>query len=128
VAPVQAGVELTLTAVPLRRGLAVSFVLPGGVTPARSSLPGAPRLGRWTASFIAPPAEGVSWHASFAGIDVNRLRDVVVAITDSGFPDGVTWQRLPAWVPAERAVWSAAATWVVPAAQARPLEPVPPLR
>jgi hypothetical protein len=128
VAPVQAGVELTLTAVPLRRGLAVSFVLPSGVTPARSSLPGAPRLGRWTASFIAPPAEGVSWHASFAGIEVNRLRDVVIAITDSGFPDGVTWQRLPAWVPGERAVWSAAATWVVPAAQARPLEPVPPLR
>ena len=128
VAPVQAGVELTLTAVPLRRGLALSFVLPDGIIPARSSLAGAPRLGRWTAAFIAPPAEGVSWHASFAGTDPSRLRDVVVAVTDSGFPNGGGWQRLPSWVPGERAVWSAAATWVVPAARPRPLEPVPPLR
>jgi hypothetical protein len=128
VTPVQAGVELTLTVVPLRRGLAISFVLPVGIVPARSSLPGALRLGRWVAAFIAPPAEGVSWHASFAGIDGTRLRDVVLAITDAGFPDGTTWQRLPAWVPGERTVWSGAATWVVPATQARPLEPVPPLR
>ena len=128
VTPVRAGVELTLTAVPRRRGVAISFVLPAGITPARSSLPGAPRLGRWTAVFIAPPAEGVVWRASFAGIDAVRLSDVHVAVTDSGFPDGAGWQRLPAWLPQERAVWSAAATWVVPAARHRPLEPVPPLR
>lgn len=128
VTPVQAGVELTLTAVPRRAGLAVSFVLPAGITPARSSLPGALRLGQWTAVFIAPPAEGVVWRASFARIDATRLRDVRVAVTDFGFPDGAGWQRLPAWLPQEHAVWSAAATWVLPAGQIKPLEPVPPLR
>ena len=128
VAPVQAGVELTLTAVPRRAGLAVSFVLPAGITPARSSLPGALRLGRWTAVFIAPPVEGVVWRASFSRIDATRLRDVRIAVTDSGFPDGAGWQRLPAWLPQDHAVWSAAATWVVPAGQIKPLEPVPPLR
>ena len=128
VTPVQAGVELTLTAVPRRAGLAVSFVLPAGITPARSSLPGALRLGRWTAVFIAPPAEGVVWRASFARIDATRLRDVHVAVTDFGFPGGTGWQRLPAWLPQEHAVWTAAATWVVSAVQVRPLEPVPPLR
>ena len=127
VAPIQAGVELTLSAVPRHAGLAVSFVLPVGITPARSSLPGALRLGRWTAVFIAPPAEGVVWRASFARIDATRLRDVHVAVTDSGFPGGTGWQRLPAWLPQERAVWTAAATWVLPG-QIKPLEPVPPLR
>jgi hypothetical protein len=128
VSPVQAGVELTLTVVPNRRGLGVSFVLPAGVSPARTSLPGGPRLGRWTAVFIAPPTEGVAWRASFAGIDATRLQDVLVAVTDTGFPEGSGWQRLPVWVPQERAVWSAAATWVVPAAVRTPLEPVPTLR
>jgi hypothetical protein len=128
VVPVPAGVELTLTVVPARPGLAVSFVLPAGLTPARSSLPGAARLGRWTAAFIAPPADGIVWRASFAGIDATRLQDVRIAVTDSGFPGGTGWQRLPAWVPGEHAVWSAAATWVVPAAVRTPLEPVAPLR
>ena len=31
---------------------------PTGVTPARSNLPGVPRLGRWTATYVAPPPEG----------------------------------------------------------------------
>jgi hypothetical protein len=128
VSPVQGGVELTLTVVPTRRGLAVSFVLPAGVVPSRSSLPGGLRLGRWTAAFIAPPAEGVAWRASFAGIDASRLQDVLVAVTDAGFPDGSGWQRLPLWLPQEHVVWSAAATWVVPAAVRTPLEPVPALR
>jgi hypothetical protein len=128
VLPVQAGVELTLTVVPRRRGLAVAFILPAGITPARSSLPGAPRLGRWSASFIAPPVEGLAWRASFAGIDARRLQEALVAVTDFGFPDGTGWQRLPAWTPRDRAVWTAAATWVVPAAARRLLEPVAPLR
>ena len=126
--PVEAGVEATITAVPRRRGLAVSFVLPAGMAPARSSLPGARRLGRWTAVFIAPPADGIVWRASFAGIDAARLREISVVVTDFGFPGGAGWQRLPSWLPQERAVWTATATWVVPAGAGRPLEPAPPLR
>jgi len=121
VAPVAGGVEVTATIVPTRPGLAVSFVLPGGVTPARSSIPGALRLGQWTAAFIAPPPEGIVWRASFAGVDPSRLRDIRIAITESG-------QNLPAWLPQDRTVWSASATWVVPAATVAPVEPVAPLR
>jgi peptidase M28-like protein len=128
VTPVQAGTELAVTVIPRRSGLAVSFVLPAGLTPARTSLPGAQRLGRWTAAFIAPPAEGIAWRARFAGADAARLRGVQVAVTDFGFPGGAGWQRLPAWLPQERAVWTGTTTWVVPAGQDRPLEPVPPLR
>lgn len=128
VTPVAAGTEVTLTVVPRRTGLAISFVLPAGITPARSSLAGALRLGHWTAAFIAPPAEGIAWRASFAGVNPARLREIRVAVTDSGFPGGTGPQRLPAWLPQERTVWSAAATWVVPAGSAAPLEPVAALR
>jgi hypothetical protein len=126
--PVGAGAEVTLTVIPRRTGLAVSFVLPEGVTPARSSLPGAPRLGRWTATFIAPPADGILWRATFGSRDSARLREIRVAVTDFGFADAPGWQRLPAWLPQERAVWTANATWIVPADAAGPLEPSPPLR
>ena len=126
--PVAAGTEVTLTAVPRRRGMAVSFVLPQGVTPARSSLPGALRLGRWTATYIAPPADGILWRASFGTAAAGRLQDIRVVVTESGFPGGSGWQRLPDWIPQDHAVWTTSATWVVRADALRPIEPVPPLR
>lgn len=121
VEPVEAGTEVTVTAVPRRQGIAVSFVLPQGITPARSSLPGLPRLGRWTATFVAPPADGVVWRARFARVDPARLRDIRVVVTDSGFPGGNGWQRLPGWLPQDRAVWNSTATWVVPPGSGPPL-------
>lgn len=51
-----------------------------------------------------------------------------MAVTMHGFPGGSGWQRLPAWLPQEQTVWSASATWVVPAATGRGIAPVPPLR
>lgn len=126
VQPVEGGSELSFTVIPRVPGLAISFVLPPGLTPARSSLPGVQRLGRWTATYLAPPREGVAWRASFRNTAPERLRDVRLAVTDFGFPGGVGWQRLPAWLPQDHAVWTATATWVVAAPPA--LEPLPPLR
>ena len=123
---VEGGSELTFSVIPRAPGLAMAFVLPQGVTPARSSLPGVLRQGRWTATYVAAPREGVVWRASFRD-PPERLRDVRLAVTDFGFPGGGGWQRLPAWLPQDHVVWTATATWVVPAPPA-PLEPVPPLR
>jgi hypothetical protein len=109
-------------------GLAIAFVLPEGVIPARSTLPGVPRLGRWTATYIAPPRDGVLWRASFLKVPPERLHEVRLAVTDFGFPGGGGWQRLPAWLPQEHAVWTATATWVVAVRAPGTLEPVPPLR
>ena len=128
VRPVAAGSEISITAVPRRAGLAVSFVLPAGMIPARSSLPGATRLGRWTATFIAPPADGIVWRATFAAKDGGRLREIRIAVTDFGFADAPGWQRLPGWLPQDRAVWTANATWIVPADAPPPVEINPPLR
>jgi Peptidase family M28 len=121
VTPVSAGVDVTATVVPTRAGLAVSFVLPAGITPARSSIPGALRLGQWTATFVAPPPEGIAWRASFSGVDPARLREIRLVVTESG-------RNLPAWLPQDRAVWNAAFTWVVPAAALAPVAPIAPLR
>jgi hypothetical protein len=126
-APVADGIEMSLTVIPREPGLWLSFVLPQGVTPARAAFPGVQRFGRWTATYVAPSPDGVTFRASFRGVSADVLRDTVVAVTSSGLPDGEGWQRLPAWLPQDRAVWTASTTWQVPAT-ARALAPVPPLR
>ena len=66
VEPVEAGIELAVTVMPRSPGLAVSFVLPDGLEPARSNLRGAHvRLGRWTATYLAPTPDGLVFRASF---------------------------------------------------------------
>ena len=125
--PVQAGWELTVTVIPRMPGLGISFVLPAGVEPARSNLPGIVRDGgRWTATYLAPPAEGVVFRASFGGSDSSRIRDLRVMATASGPGDGSGWS-LPPWLPQEHTAWTASASWVV-APFALPIAPVPPLR
>jgi hypothetical protein len=126
-APVAQGVELSLTVVPREPGLWISFVLPPGVRPARASLPGIERLDRWTATYVAPPVEGVTFRATFRGPVADDLSKTHVGVTTFGFPGGTGWQRLPAWLPQERTVWTATATWQIPATTPA-LAPVPPLR
>jgi hypothetical protein len=128
VQPVVDGVRLTLSVVPGEPGLTIALVLPAGLSPARTSLPGASRLGRWTATFIAPPPEGISWEATFRGAVGDQLRDTRVMVTSAGVPGGTGWQRLPAWLPQDAAVWTSTATWVIPAASAPEIAPVPALR
>lgn len=124
VTPVQGGSELSMTVVPKEPGLTVVFVLPEGVRPARTNLPGAMVSGRWRAIFVAPPAEGVTWRAAFpSGLDA-KLANAQAAVTSARFPGGSGWQSLPAWLPQEHAVWELRARWVLE----RPIAPVPALR
>ena len=127
VTPLAEGSQLSLTIVPREPGLRVSFVLPADIVPARSTLPGVVRLGRWTAAYLAVPVDGLVWEASFRAAPP-ALQETRVAVTSTRFPGGSGWQGLPAWLPQERAVWSANATWVIPATQGAPIAPVPPLR
>ena len=125
--PVGEGIELSLTVIPREPGLWLSFALPPGVTPVRASLPGVQRLDRWTATYVAPMSDGVSFRATFRGVTADVLRGTVIAATTFGLPGGEGWQRLPRWLPQDRAVWNATTTWQV-AAAVDPLAPVPPLR
>jgi hypothetical protein len=128
VKPLEDGSLLTVSLVPREPGLLVTFVLPAGMTPARSSLPGAIRLGRWTATYIAVPAEGIAWEASFRTAPAS-LQDVRIAVTSARLPSGSGWQSLPSWLPQDAAVWSANATWVLPTTGPfGAIAPVPALR
>jgi Peptidase family M28 len=126
VEPLAAGTELTVTVVPRDPGLVVSFMLPAGLQPARANLPGVVRLGRWTATYVAPPADGVNFRASFGSVDRARLKELRIIATTRGFAANAGWQA-PAWLPQDRAVWSGDASWVV-APFDLPIAPVPPLR
>jgi len=121
--PVAAGTELSVTVVPKRPGLAITVILPAGLEPARSSLPGIDRRGRWTATYVAPPAEGIVFRASFAKIAPPALRDLRIAATVQG---GRDWPP-PAWLSEVRTAWTVDATWIV-APFDLPIAPVPPLR
>lgn len=123
-----AGSALRVSIIPREPSLSVSFVLPPGLVPARSSLPGVLRSGRWTATFVAPPPEGIAWEASFAAATPQDLAHLRVAVTSSTIPGGNGWQHLPAWLPQERTVWTAWATWVLDPSAPPPLEAIAPLR
>jgi hypothetical protein len=123
---VAAGTEVTMTIVPNGPGLTTAFVLPEGVAPARSSLPGIISRGRWRAVYIGVPPEGVTWRASFkAGLE-SKLPLTRGLILSSRFPGGSGWQGLPAWLPQERAVWDLDIAWIL--APSAVIAPVPPLR
>jgi hypothetical protein len=123
--PLPEGTHVTLSVTPTQPGIAVTFVLPEGVTPARTSLPGIIRNNRWIATYIAVPPEGIAWEASFHKGAEQALPNIRLALSSSRLPGGDGWQSLPHWLPQETTVWSAGATWILPA---QVIAPVPPLR
>jgi hypothetical protein len=124
--PVSAGTELTMTIVPREPGLTALFVLPEGITPARSNYPGVITRGRWRVVYAGVPADGVTFRASFkAGVE-SRLSAVKAVVVSPRFPGGTGWQSLPAWLPQQNTVWDADIAWVL--AATAPIAPVPPLR
>ena len=129
VEPLEAGTELSVTVLPASPGLGVSFVLPAGLEPARSNLPGVTRLGHWTATYRAPTPEGLMFRASFGRQTPEgaaRLRELRVVATAAGSADGAIWEA-PAWLPSSRTAWTVEAFWIV-APFALPIAPLPPLR
>ena len=125
VQPVEGGLELSIAVVPREPGLTVSFVLPPGLIPTRHNLPGLEHSGAWSARYVAVPADGIQFRAGFAFSDPARIGRPLVLVTSARLPGGDGWQSLPAWLPQERAVWTATATWALPASI---ILPVPPLR
>jgi hypothetical protein len=111
--PVAAGTEVTMTVTPHGPGLTAAFVLPEGVVPSRTNLPGAVVRGRWRAAFIGVPADGVTWRASFRSGFESRLPATQAVISSARFPGGGGWQSLPAWLPQEHVVWNVNLAWIV---------------
>ena len=99
--------QFVLPRPPRQPGIAVTFVLPPGVTPARTSLPGIVRNNHWIATYIAIPQEGIAWEASFHKGVEQVLPDIRLAVSSARLPGGDGWQSLPHWLPQETTVWSA---------------------
>ena len=128
VEPVEAGLELAVTVMPRSPGLAVSFVLPAGLEPARSNLPGIvpPRSIR-TATYLAPTPDGLVFRASFGRIDAGQLRDLHVVATRPEDRETAPAGSHRRGCQEARTAWTAEAVWIV-APFALPIAPVPPLR
>jgi hypothetical protein len=124
--PVTGGTDFTMTVVPQTPGLAVVFALPEGVRPARSNLPGRIVRGRWWATYIGVPPDGVTLRAAFRTGVESRLPSTRAIVSSSRFPGGSGWQSLPAWLPQEHAVWDLDVAWII--APPPTIAPVPPLR
>jgi hypothetical protein len=110
---VAAGTEVMMTIMPQAPGLTVAFVLPEGVLPARSNFPGTVVRGRWRAAYIAVPAEGVTWRASFKTGFESRLPATQAVVWSTRVPGGSGWQSLPAWLPQEQVVWDVNLAWIL---------------
>ena len=127
--PIAAGTEVTMTIAPQAPGLTAAFVLPEGVVPSRSNLPGIVVRGRWRAAYVGVPPEGVTWRAAFKTGAESRLPATVAVIWSARIPGGGGWQSLPAWLPQEHVVWDVNAAWVLaPAAVIAPPAGIAPLR
>ena len=111
--PVAAGTELSMTVVPQAPGLSVQFVLPRGVEPARSNLPGRAVNQQWQATFIAIPPEGITWRASFAKGREPQLGSTRAIVLSHRFPGGSGWQSLPSWLPQDHDVWTLTVAWAL---------------
>jgi hypothetical protein len=125
VTPVAAGSELAMTVVPQSPGLSAVFVLPAGLQPARSNLPGTIVNQHWQATFVAIPPEGITWRASFPRGKEGLLGDTRAIVISHRYPGGAGWQSLPAWLPQDHAVWSLTVAWALAPGL---IAPVPPLR
>ena len=100
-----------------RGPLAVRLTLPAGVRPARSSAAGVVVGGAWRATFVAPPAAGLTIHLEFDRPDVD-LAGATLTWSTSGVPTatGGDW---PGWLPRERTTWRATTVVIQTIAPAR---------
>ena len=101
-------------------------MLPEGVQPSRSNLPGVVVRGRWRAAYVAVPPDGVTWRASFKTGLESKLTSTHALISSPRFPGGSGWQSLPAWLPQEHVVWDVNLAWIL--APPVVIAPVAPIR
>jgi hypothetical protein len=117
-------VELTMHVTPHEPGLVVSFVLPPSVVPLGANLPG--RIGeddRWTATFVAPPADGLEFRAFLEPSAAAGVRDAIVVVTSTNLPGRTGGAPGPPWLTTDRTAWRARATYLWKPAAVRPEAP-----
>jgi hypothetical protein len=99
---------LVVRARPAATGTRIALRLARGVLPLASNLPGLVLSdGCWTATYIAPRQEGITFRMWFAeGADA-RLDEARIVFMTNAVPGGAPPLGLPAWLPQETTVWNA---------------------
>jgi hypothetical protein len=108
--PVRSVLELTI--VP-EENLIARIVLPQDLMPTESTLPGQVSAGRWSTTFVSPPASGLTVKLMFDRWPTAAPPPILVTLTTLGLPGGTGRLRLPAWLPQETATWRARSVYVV---------------
>jgi hypothetical protein len=87
------------------------IVLPAGWMPIVFSLPGRATDGRWTTTYVSPPAEGFRLRVSFDEEAKEPLRPIVV-LTVAGLPGGAGPLGLLSWLPPDLNTWSTRSIYI----------------
>ena len=121
VTPIDAASEVTITVRPEDPTAYVTLILPSGIKPVRSNLPGlvSSTDNRWRSRFIAPPADGVFWRLVLPAGAHDRLGESSVLVQTAG--------PRPEWLPRVRTAWSVRSIFHIPVGPMLPA-PVPGVR
>jgi hypothetical protein len=107
------GVDLEITLTPREPGATLLLVLPAGVTPVRSSLPGVVRDGAWRAAYVAAPGP-VQVTLTLPAAQARRLDEIRAGLIGRALPGGSGPYGLPRWLGQQRTVWHARALYLRP--------------
>ena len=115
-APLEGATEVTVTVKTENPSAFVTLLLPSGIKPVRSNLPGiiSSANNRWRSTFVAPPPDGVLWRLVLPADIATRLGEAGVLVQ--------TADHRPEWLTRTRAAWSIRSMFVIPLG---PLLPAP---
>ena len=109
-APLQGALEVTLTVKTENPSAFVTLLLPSGIKPVRSNLPGIMSAAgsRWRSTFVAPAPDGVLWRLVLPEDALSRMGEARVLVQ--------TADHRPEWLTRTRAAWSVRSIFVIPVA------------
>jgi hypothetical protein len=104
-----ASVELSIAP---HGNLVAQIVLPPGLVPSAASIAGVVTGDRWSATYVAPPASGLTVTLAFDRWTSAEPPQILVALTTVGLPGGSGRLRLPDWLPKATATWRARSIFI----------------
>jgi hypothetical protein len=107
------GVDLDITITPREADSTLLVLLPAGVRPVRSSLPGVMRHGTWRASYVAAPGP-LQVTLTLPPGQAGRLGDVRAGLIVRSLPGGLGPYGLPPWLGRQRTAWHAVSLYLRP--------------
>lgn len=119
----EGGIEFSVAVRPEDPSASVTLMLPSGIRPIRSNLPGIVITGnRWRSTFVAPSPDGVVWRVVLPADARARIGESGVVVMTGRAPGPPDGPRLAAWMPNTATAWQVRSLFVVPVG---PLLPAP---